>query len=126
MLIDKLKASFQAQRQARQRAAMDRHAEALEKLRLLRFPQAESERFALLWCEIAEICAQRPDELDVDSALTSLRGAPGFWTDLDNPLEDLNYLMLIESGARPPPRPKPTTIGEVVTYLLTTERTDSY
>ena len=97
---------------------MARHSEFLDRLRRRRFPEADAERFARLWCEMAEVCGLSPDDLHEDLELASLRSAPGSWLSFDDRLEDLNYLILVESRELAPPRPKPTTIGGVLDYLL--------
>jgi hypothetical protein len=118
VIVGRLRRHFDRKRRARHRELMARHSEFLEKLRMRRFPESDAERFALLWCEMAEVCGLSPVDLREDLELASLRSAPRSWLSLSDRLEDLNYLVLVESRELAPPRPKPTTIGGVLDYLL--------
>ena len=109
---------FTRERRERQAPSVVAHMAYLDALHRRRFPDTDKDRFMSLWCEIAEICRLSPDALHEDLKIASLRPVSTSWLNSDNTLENINHLFLIESRDLPPPRPKPTTIGGVLDYLL--------
>jgi hypothetical protein len=118
VMLSLVRKYFTGRRRARQLSSVAAHASYLDGLHQRRFPETDRDRFRLLWCEIAEICGLSPGALREDLEIASLRSAPKSWLTFDDKLDDLDYLVLTESRDLPPPRPKPTTIGGVLDYLL--------
>lgn len=85
-----------------------------------RFQGTDSERFVRLWCEIAHLCRVSPLELHEGDRIDVLC-PPGRFLGLVLPheaLEEVTALIIAESRGRPPPRSRPSTVGEVLDYLL--------
>lgn len=116
MILGRLRAHFRRKRLEHQRPVIAQYAKTLDDIYRRRFEGSDKERFEFLWCEIAEVCRVRPDELHEDDQISDR--CPSGQGSLLSPLEDLSFVIMSESQALPPPRTKPKTIGEVLDYLL--------
>ena len=96
-----------------------------------RFAGSDAERFVRLWCEIASLCDVSPLDMHENERLGELC-PQSRWLGFVHPSarqENLEALVLMESRHLPPPTVPPTTVGDVLDYLLGTvpprESTDS-
>jgi len=88
----------------------------LEGLRARRFSHATPERFAALWCEIANICGVDPLRLNESDEIAELCPSQGA-LDLNLRIMELEALVAMESKGMPPPAIRPQTIGDIIDYL---------
>lgn len=87
------------------------NAEALERIRTETFPEADFDRFSLLWCELAEILGTDAGGLRLDRQLNSNSCSKG-------QLEDISYLLSAETVDKPPPDSPPADVRQVLRYIL--------
>ena len=88
----------------------------LEPIRAARFPGTAPDRFAVLWCAVAEIIGvdvltMRAEDCVIDLCPNSR------WLGFNARIENLEALVLDESRNRPPPLKKMETIGDIIDYL---------
>jgi hypothetical protein len=116
MIFGRLRAHFRRKRLEHQRPVIARYAKVLDDIYRRRFEGTDKDRFQFLWCEIAEVCRVRPDDLHEDDQISErCAGRQGWFL---SRLDDLEFVIMSESQALPPPRTQPKTIGEVLDYLL--------
>ena len=116
MIFGRLRAHFKRKRLEHQRPVIARHATILDDIYRRRFEGRDKDRFEFLWCEIAEVCRVRPDELHEDDQVSDR--CPSGQGSLSSPLEDLAFVIISESRDLPPPKEQHETIGDVLDYLL--------
>ncbi len=87
-----------------------------------RFQGTDPERFVRLWCEIAGLCGVSPMEMHENDRPEELC-PPHRVLGLVEPnaaLEEISALIMAESRDRPLPASRPSTVGDVLDYLLGT------
>jgi hypothetical protein len=87
-----------------------------------RFHGTDPERFARLWCAVAHRCRVSPLEMNETSRVDELCPPRRFLGLVvpDQALEEVTALVIAESRGRPPPRSRPSTVADVLDYLLGT------
>jgi hypothetical protein len=124
MIFGRVRAHFRRKRIEHHRPTIAQNAKTLDDIYRRRFGGKDKERFEFLWCEIAEVCRVRPDELHEDDQISDRCPGRQSWLSSDTRLDDLEFVIMSESQGVPPPRTKPKTIGEVLDYLLQPNRED--
>jgi hypothetical protein len=88
----------------------------LEQIRAARFPHVERDRFAAIWCAVAEIIGIDPLLLRAEDRVIEL--CPNSrWPSFNGKIQDLEALVLDKSRDRAPPSKTMETIGDIVDYL---------
>jgi hypothetical protein len=116
MIFGRVRAHFRQKRLEHHRPVIAQYAKTLDDVYRRGFEGTDKERFEFLWCEIAEVCRVRPDEVH-EHDLVSER-CPSGEGSLSSRLEDLAFVIMSESRDLPPPKKQPETIGDVLDYLL--------
>jgi hypothetical protein len=117
-MLARIRAYFRRERERQQQPSMAAHAAFIDDVYNRRFAGADKSRFALLWCEIAEACKLPVNALHEDDELSERCPRSGSLLSSEHRLEDLEYLITMESRGKPPPQKTFKTIGDVVDYLL--------
>lgn len=101
-------------------AAAEASYEELRHIHQRRFAKTDPERFVRLWCEIADICEVSPRSLHENSNLADL--CPPFrllgLVEPSSRNEALEALVMAETRGKAPPARRPTTVGEMLDYML--------
>lgn len=88
----------------------------LEQIRAASFPDAEEDRFATLWCAVAEIIDIDPLKMRAEDRVIDL--CPNSrWPSINGKIQNLEALVLAESRDCPPPPKTMVTIGDIIDYL---------
>jgi hypothetical protein len=118
-MLERIRARSLRQRLECMEPVFAAHADFLDRVYARSCNGTDKTRFMLLWCEMAEVCHVPPTSLHEDDQIADRFPGPTGWrTELNNPLEDLVYLVTMESRQLPLPASPPKTIGDVLRYLL--------
>jgi hypothetical protein len=116
---------FRTRRIAQHGGAIQKHAVFLKDMHARYLTGSDFARFAFIWCEIAAVCERSPDAIRVEEPIAVLCPSSSFLGLIHNPrLDDLEYLIMLESRALPPPEEVPKLVMDVLRYLVV-ERNES-